>query len=55
MTPSGDPVAATRLLLRHRIKALPVVVGSTLAGIIARQDILDQIAARGASINPLER
>jgi len=55
MTTGGDPVAATRLLLEHRIKALPVVVGSTLAGIITRQDILDQIAAHGGSINPLER
>jgi len=55
MTPSGDPVAATRLLLEHRIKALPVVVRSTLAEIMTRQDILDQIVAHGGSINPRER
>ena len=55
MTPSGDPVAATRLLLEHRIKALPVVVGTALVGIMTRTDVLDQIVAHGGSINPRER
>lgn len=55
VTPDTAVVAAARLLLEHRIHALPVLEGTALVGIISRTDVLDQIAAHGGSINPLER
>ena len=54
LTPDTDLVTAARTLLKHHIRALPVMAGDTLAGIITRHDVLNQIAAHGDTINPLE-
>jgi CBS domain-containing protein len=55
VTPDTDLVSATRLLLKHRIHALPVLAGTDLVGIVTRQDVLQQIADHGGTVNPLER
>ena len=55
VAPDTDVVTVARLLLEHRIRALPVLADSTLAGIITRHDVLTQIAAHGGTVNPLER
>lgn len=54
LTPDTDLVTAARTLLKHHIRALPVMAGNNLAGIITRHDVLNQIAAHGGTINPLE-
>ena len=39
-----DATAAARLLLRHRLKSAPVVVGDRVVGMVARRDLLRLIA-----------
>jgi CBS domain-containing protein len=47
----GEPVAvATRLLLKHGLRALPVVDGDALVGVVSRHDILHLLARPDAEI-----
>ena len=41
-----DATAAARMMLRHRLKSVPVVSGDRLVGIVARRDLL-RLVARG--------
>jgi CBS domain-containing protein len=43
-TPGG--AAAARMMLRHRLKSVPVVEGDRVVGIVARRDLL-RLVARG--------
>ena len=40
LTQDTDATAAARLLLRHRLKSAPVVVGDRVVGMVARRDLL---------------
>lgn len=49
--PCGTPVrAAADLLSRHRIGAMPVLDGDTVAGILSERDIVHCLATEGAAI-----
>lgn len=50
----ADLVTVARLLLEHRVNALPVMTGDAMVGIVSRVDVLSHLAARGGTINPLE-
>jgi CBS domain-containing protein len=39
-----DPTAAARLMLRHRLKSVPVVAGDRVVGMVARRDLLRLVA-----------
>jgi CBS domain-containing protein len=39
-----DATAAARMMLRHRLKSVPVVAGERVVGIVARRDLLRLIA-----------
>ena len=41
-----DATAAARMMLRHRLKSVPVVAGDRVVGIVARRDLL-RLVARG--------
>jgi CBS domain-containing protein len=41
-----DATAAARMMLRHGLKSVPVVVGDRVVGIVARRDLL-RLVARG--------
>jgi CBS domain-containing protein len=41
-----DAAAAARMMLRHRLKSVPVVAGDRVVGIVARRDLL-RLVARG--------
>ena len=41
-----DVTAAARMMLRHRLKSVPVVAGDRVVGIVARRDLL-RLVARG--------
>jgi CBS domain-containing protein len=41
-----DAAAAARMMLRHRLKSVPVVAGERVVGIVARRDLL-RLVARG--------
>ncbi len=55
VTPDTDAAVAARLLVRHRIKALPVVEGNRVVGMVSRLDFLRQLAADPDAFNPLGR
>ena len=44
LTGDTDAPAAARLMLRHRLKSVPVVAGDRVVGMIARRDLLRLIA-----------
>jgi CBS domain-containing protein len=44
LTGDTDATAAARLLLRHRLKSVPVVAGERVVGMVARRDLLRLIA-----------
>jgi CBS domain-containing protein len=44
LTGDTDATAAARLMLRHRLKSVPVVAGERVVGMIARRDLLRLIA-----------
>ena len=46
LTEDADATAAARLMLRHRLKSVPVVAGDRVVGIVARRDLL-RLVARG--------
>ena len=46
LTGDTDATAAARLMLRHRLKSVPVVVGERVVGMVARRDLL-RLIARG--------
>jgi CBS domain-containing protein len=41
-----DATAAARMMLRHRLKSVPVLAGDRVVGIVARRDLL-RLVARG--------
>ena len=41
-----DATVAARMMLRHRLKSVPVVAGDRVVGIVARRDLL-RLVARG--------
>ena len=46
LTEDTDATDAARLMLRHRLKSVPVVAGDRVVGIVARRDLL-RLVARG--------
>jgi CBS domain-containing protein len=50
LTGDTDATAAARLMLRHRLKSVPVVAGERVVGIVARRDLLRLIARSDADI-----
>jgi CBS domain-containing protein len=50
LTSDTDATAAARLMLRHRLKSLPVVAGERVIGMVARRDLLRLIARSDADI-----
>jgi CBS domain-containing protein len=50
LTGDTDATAAARLMLRHRLKSLPVVAGERVIGMVARRDLLRLIARSDADI-----
>jgi CBS domain-containing protein len=44
LTGETDAAAAARLMLRHRLKSVPVVAGERVVGMVARRDLLRLIA-----------
>jgi CBS domain-containing protein len=44
LTGDSDAEAAARLMLRHRLKSVPVLAGERVVGMIARRDLLRLIA-----------
>jgi predicted transcriptional regulator len=44
-----DATAAARLMLRHRLKSVPVVAGERVVGMVARRDLL-RLIARGDDV-----
>ena len=46
VTEDTDATEAARLMLRHRLKSVPVVTGDRVVGIVARRDLL-RLVARG--------
>ena len=44
LTGDTDATAAARLMLRHRLKSVPVVAGERVVGMLARRDLLRLIA-----------
>lgn len=44
ITGNTDATAAARLMLRHRLKSVPVVAGERVIGMVARRDLLRLIA-----------
>ena len=46
VTEDTDPAATARMMLRHNLKSVPVVVGDRVVGIVARRDLL-RLVARG--------
>jgi CBS domain-containing protein len=44
LTTDTDATAAARLMLRHRLKSVPVVAGDRVVGMVARRDLLRLIA-----------
>jgi CBS domain-containing protein len=44
LTGDTDATAAARLMLRHRLKSVPVVAGEVVVGMLARRDLLRLIA-----------
>jgi CBS domain-containing protein len=44
LTGETDATAAARLMLRHRLKSVPVVAGERVVGMVARRDLLRLIA-----------
>lgn len=44
LTGETDATAAARLMLRHRLKSVPVVAGEQVVGMLARRDLLRLIA-----------
>jgi CBS domain-containing protein len=44
LTGDTDATAAARLLLRHRLKSVPVMAGERVVGMVARRDLLRLIA-----------
>jgi CBS domain-containing protein len=46
LAPDTDGAAAARMMLRHRLKSVPVVEGDRVVGIVARRDLL-RLVARG--------
>ena len=56
LTGDTDATAAARLLLRHRLKSVPVVAGQRVVGMVARRDLLRLIARSDQDIQAdLER
>ena len=50
LTGDTDATAAARLMLRHRLKSVPVVAGERVVGMVARRDLLRLIARSDADI-----
>jgi CBS-domain-containing membrane protein len=46
LTEDTDATEAARLVLRHRLKSVPVVAGNRVVGTVARRDLL-RLVARG--------
>ena len=44
LTEESDATEAARLMLRHRLKSVPVVAGDRVVGIVARRDLLRLVA-----------
>jgi CBS domain-containing protein len=44
LTQDTDAAAAARMMLRHNLKSVPVVVGGRVVGMVARRDLLRLIA-----------
>jgi CBS-domain-containing membrane protein len=44
LTEDTDATDAARLMLRHRLKSIPVVAGDRVVGIVARRDLLRLVA-----------
>ena len=44
LTEDTDATEAARLMLRHRLKSVPVVAGDRVVGIVARRDLLRLVA-----------
>ena len=56
LTGDTDATAATRLMLRHRLKSIPVVDGDRVVGMVTRRDLLRLIARSDEDIRAdLER
>jgi CBS domain-containing protein len=56
LTGDTDAAVAARLLLRHRLKSVPVVAGEQVVGMVARRDLLRLIARSDQDIQAdLER
>src|SRR5512132_1618454 len=56
LTGDTDAAAAARLMLRHRLKSVPVVAGERVVGMVARRDLLRLIACSDHDIQAdLER
>jgi CBS domain-containing protein len=56
LTGDTDATAAARLMLRHRLKSVPVVAGERVVGMVARRDLLRLIASSDDEIRAdLER
>jgi CBS domain-containing protein len=56
LTGDTDAAAAARLMLRHRLKSVPVVAGERVVGMVARRDLLRLIARSDRDIQAdLER
>ena len=53
--PDREAYDAARLMLEHKIGALPVVDGGRLVGIITETDILRAFVRAGESVDPLRR
>ncbi len=53
VTPETDVVLVARLLIEHAVKALPVVEGRRLVGMVSRFDLVKCLSEQGEPFNPL--
>ena len=55
VNPDDDMAVAARMLLEHRVHALPVLEDGQLAGIVSRHDLLRCLTAHPECCNPMRR
>lgn len=55
VTPDTDVIVVARLLIEHSVKALPVLDGGRLVGMISRFDLVKLFGERTDAFNPLAR
>ena len=55
VTPDTDVTVVARLLIEHSVKALPVLDGGRLVGMISRFDLVKLFGERADAFNPLAR